>query len=138
MTDAFTFYATTMGENQAPARQLLTKCRVQNFPWLATPNGRRYKNLCHRSGRNVAVPRGFGPPELANEPGGPRLGHHKSHHLPSHFLCAGVPNKTKAGPESKKNYTRTAQPARLPGELTIEPSFDVHLFCSLHYWGVST
>ncbi len=38
---------------------------------------------------------------------------------------------------SQKIYTRTAQPARLPGELTIAPSFDVHLFCSLHYWGVS-
>ncbi len=38
---------------------------------------------------------------------------------------------------SQKNYTRTAQPARLPGELTIAPPFDVHLFCSLHYWGVT-
>jgi hypothetical protein len=30
---------------------------------------------------------------------------------------------------------RTAQPARLPGELTIAPSFDVQLFCSLHLLG---
>ncbi len=29
--DASTFYVTTMGENQAPARHLLTKCRAQNF-----------------------------------------------------------------------------------------------------------
>ncbi len=28
----------------------------------------------------------------------------------------------------KKIYTRTAQPAQLPGKLTIAPSFDVHLF----------
>jgi hypothetical protein len=39
---------------------------------------------------------------------------------------------------SQKIYPRTAQPARLPGELTIAPSFDVHLFCSLNYWGVGT
>ena len=70
-------------------------------------------------------------------PGGPRLGHHKSH-LPSHFLCAGASNKNQSRSWVKKNYTRTAQPARLPGKLAIAPSFDVHLFCSLHYWGVST
>ncbi len=32
---------------------------------------------------------------------------------------------------SQKIYTRTAQPARLSGELTIAPSFVVHLVCSL-------
>ncbi len=29
--DASMFYVTTMGENQAPARQVLIKCRAQNF-----------------------------------------------------------------------------------------------------------
>ena len=29
---------------------------------------------------------------------------------------------------SQKIYTCTAKPARLPGELTIAPSFDVHFF----------
>jgi hypothetical protein len=36
----------------------------------------------------------------------------------------------------KNIYTRTAQPARLPRELTIAHFFDVNLFCSLHYWGL--
>ncbi len=100
--DASTFYVTTTGENQAPARQLFTNAVRKKNPWLATPNGRRYRNLSHRSGRNVAVSRGLWPPELTNQPGGPWLGHRESH-FPSHFLCAGAPNKTKAGPEAKRS-----------------------------------
>ncbi len=34
--------------------------------------------------------------------------------------------------------TSVGQPARSPVELTTATYFDVHLFCSLHYWGVST
>jgi hypothetical protein len=128
-----------MGKNQAPARQLFTEFRAQAFPWLATPNRRRLKNLFYRIGQNVAVARGLGPPDLTNYPGGPRLGHHKPH-LPSHFLCGFARElQTKTKRDLSRNiYTRMAQPARLPGELTIAPSFDVHLFGSLHYWGVST
>ena len=102
--DASTFYVTTMGENQAPARQFFTECRAQTCPWFATPNGRRYRNLGPRSGQNVAMPRGLGPPELINSPGGPQLGHHESH-LSSHFICAEAPNQTKAGPKSINLYT---------------------------------
>ena len=31
----------------------------------------------------------------------------------------------------------TAQPARLFEELTVVPTDDVNLLCSLHFWGVS-
>ena len=54
------------------------------------------------------------------------------------FFAREFQTKPKQDLSQKKIYTRTAQPARLPGELTIAPSFDVHLFCSLHHWGVST
>jgi hypothetical protein len=57
---------------------------------------------------------------------------------PFALLLRGNPKQNQNRTLVKNIYTRTAQPARLPGELTIGSSFDVHLFCSLHYWGVCT
>ncbi len=54
------------------------------------------------------------------------------------YFAWELKKKPKQALSQKNIYTRTAQPARLPGALTIASPFDVHLFCSLHYWGVST
>ena len=56
-------------------------------------------------------------------------------------LCTSFSQELQTKPKqdlSQKNYTRTAQPARVAGGAYIAPSVDVHLFCSLHYWGVRT
>ncbi len=95
------------GRIKRPHGNCLPSAVRKLFYWLAAPNGRRYRNLCHhRSGQNVAVSRGLGlgPPELTNQPVGPRLGHRKSHR-PSHYLCEGALNKTEAGPETKNLHT---------------------------------
>ena len=65
------------------------------------------------------------------------LGHHLYvGDLSLHLRALDAAFKVDAGALSqKKIYTRTAHPARLPGELTTAPSFDVHLFYSLHDWG---
>ncbi len=114
--DATAFYVITIFENQAPARQLFTKFRAQNFPWLATPTGRGYNGT-----RNSAT--GVGEMWLC-------LGVLLLRSWPINWVDLDsdiknptslrtffarelqTPNKTKAGPESKNLHTTHARPNR--------------------------
>ncbi len=93
---------------------------AQNFLGGATPNGRRYRNLCHQSRRTVAVSRGLW--GLWSEPAKSQLVHHESYPraLPLQAKKFKNQGKLKAGAEPKANYIRTAQPERLPKLLSAE------------------
>ncbi len=67
--DASMLYVTTMGDNQAPARQLFTERCANFFPWLATrrlpmdkihqPQGKKHIFFAPRNGRGERGGYGF-------------------------------------------------------------------------------
>ncbi len=156
--DASTFYVTTMGEKQAPARHFFTKCRAQKKSLVGDSQWKAVQDSLPTEWTNCSCISGSWASGINRVDLDSGITNPTS---PSHFLCAGAPNQTKAGPESKKlQNRRTVQPARLPGENTshlfcfwldssmrpggtgcsrvLGPPFGAYLFCSLHYWGVST
>ena len=82
----------------------------------ATPNGKQYKNLCHRSGRTVAVCRGLRPP--VKEIKRVNLGSGITNPIYLSLPRRGNSKQNLTQDLSQKIYARTAQPARLPGENT--------------------